>query len=72
MMEAMKNGLIFSAKYRSDTMLAPDDLRIVVFTNKPVDLSALTYDRWQLNDLQRRDGLLPEHGNMGLYVHRNH
>ena len=53
-------------------MLAPDDLRIVVFTNKPVDLSALTYDRWQLNDLQRRDGLLPEHGNMGLYVHRNH
>ena len=57
-MEGMKNGLIFSTKYKSG-MLKFNIPHIVVMANQPPDLTMMSADRWKVTEITD-DLLVPE------------
>lgn len=59
MMEAFKNGILFSAKYESQTKIF-DPCKVVVFANWLPDYQALSRDRWEIQDLKRPEESSPQ------------
>lgn len=51
-MEAFKNGVLFSAKYESQTKIF-EPCKVVVFANWMPDLSKLSDDRWEIMNLDQ-------------------
>ena len=48
--EMIKNGMITSTKYQSETVFF-NPPHVVIFANSPPDFSQLSYDRWDVRDI---------------------
>ena len=57
-MEALKDGLLFSAKYESEPKVYPTPPAMVVMSNTLPDYSSMSLDRWRV--LSLRGGALTE------------
>jgi hypothetical protein len=47
-LEQLKNRVIFSTKYQSQTKILPSNVHVVVFSNEAPDMESLTNDRYKI------------------------
>lgn len=52
--ESLKNGIVFSPKYNSQTKVFPTP-HVVIFANFPPNRSALSQDRWDIREITSTD-----------------
>jgi hypothetical protein len=50
-LEKLKDQLVFSAKYASKVKVLENPVHVVVFCNEPPDMTAMTFDRYKINNI---------------------